>query len=264
MIVWWRVLFASISLLFLIQFGRNLKKIKRINIIRYLGIGVLVAIHWLCFYGSIKYANASVALVCMATASLFTSFLEPLITRSRIQFMEIGIGFIIIPAMILIVNNLDVSMHTGVWMGLAAAFLAAFFAVLNKKYIDGADPLSITFLELFSAWVFLSLLLPGYLYYEDVPFLPQGLDWLYMAILVLLCTTLAYVLALRSLQHISAFASNLVINLEPVYGIVLAIVILKENKELSVNFYWGVAIIVLSVILYPMLKSKLNPKEKQA
>lgn len=262
MIVWWRVLFASISLFCLIQFGKNLKFIPKSKVVIYLGIGVLVGLHWLCFFGSIKYANASVALICMATASLFTSFIEPLVLRTRIKPVEVALGLVVIPAMGLIVNHLEVDMQLGFWIGLMAAFLASSFAVLNKKYIDDADPLSITFLELTSAWLFLSALLPFYYTkYPDVEYIPQGYDWIYLAILVLLCTTLAYVLALKSLQHLSAFASNLTINLEPVYGIVLAIVLLNENQELSVHFYWGVLIIFLSVGIYPFLVNKFYPSQ---
>lgn len=262
MIVWWRVLFASLSLLFLIQFGRKLHLIPKRKIVIYLGIGILVGLHWLCFFGSIKYANASVALVCMATASLFTSFIEPLVFKTRIKPLEVGLGLVVIPAMALIVNHLEVSMRLGFWIGLMASFLASSFAVLNKKYIDDADPLSITFLELSSAWVFLSMLLPFYHNrFPEVNYMPVGWDWLYISILVLLCTTLAYVLALKSLQHLSAFASNLTINLEPVYGIILAIIILNENKELNPQFYWGVFIILLSVALYPYLINKFYPSQ---
>lgn len=254
-LVWWRVLITSISLLFLIDFGRKLLSIPRKRILQYMGIGTLVALHWICFFGSIKYANASVGLVCYATTSFFTSFLEPIITKRSFRWYEMSLAIIIIPGMILIVNNVDLSMILGIWIGLASAFLASLFAIFNKKYIDDADPYSITFLELGSGWVFISLLLPFYFMNEEnVNFFPNFADWGYLLILALLCTTFAYVISLKALKYVTAFAANLTLNLEPVYGIILAVVILKENKELGTGFYFGSALILLSVLIYPIIK----------
>ncbi|MEL6636555.1 MAG: EamA family transporter [Bacteroidota bacterium] len=258
-LVWWRVLLTSISLLFLIRGGRQLGALPRSLILQYMGIGVLVGLHWITFFGAIKYSNASVCLVCMATTSFFTALLEPLLLRQPTRAYEILLGLLIIPGMALIVRSLDWSMLTGVGLGLLSALLASLFAILNKKLVDRADPLSITFLELSSAWLFISFLLP-LLYYQnpDLPFWPRDWDWGYLLILALLCTTLAYVLALRSLQHLSAFAANLTVNLEPVYGIVLAIFLLQDNKELNPNFYGGGLIILIAVFSYPLLKSRFE------
>lgn len=251
--VWWRMLLASISLLFLIRFGRKLRGIPRRQMGIYMGIGVLVALHWLCFFGAIKLSNASITLVCMATASFFTAVLEPLLMRQKFKAEELLLGLLIIPGMILIVRSTDLSMVAGIWVGLLSAFLAALFATLNKKFINRAEPLGITFLELGSGWAFLSLCLP-FIIQNDTPFWPSWMDWGYLAILAFLCTTLAYVLALRSLRFLSAFASNLTVNLEPVYGILLAWLILKENEELHPQFYWGVVIILIAVFSYPLLR----------
>lgn len=260
-LVWWRVLITSVSLLFLIKMGRDLGQLPAPLIRKYMGIGILVGLHWITFFGAVKYANASVCLVCMATTSFFTAFLEPLILKKSIRPLEIFLGLLIIPGMALVVQSLDFSMLFGVGLGLTSALLASLFAILNKKLIDFAPPMSITFLELSSAWLFISCLFPFYFYQNpDAALLPQGMDWAYLLVLALLCTTLAYVLALRSLKYISAFASNLTVNLEPVYGIVLAAFILKENQELSNNFYLGCLIILLAVFCYPLLDRK---KENQ-
>ncbi len=262
-LVWWRVLITSISLLFLIQFGKALLKIPRKLILQYMGIGVLVAIHWITFFGSIKYSNASICLVCMATASFFTAFLEPLIFRQKVKTYEILLGLMVIPGMMLIVNSIQTDMMLGVWIGLISAFLAALFATLNKKLVDKAEPFSITFLELGSACLFISCCLPFYFSANpELAFLPVGMDWLYLLILALLCTTLAYILALVALKHLSAFASNLTVNLEPVYGIILAWLILNENEELNVGFYLGCGMILLAVFSYPMVKKMVEGKER--
>lgn len=258
-LVWWRVLITPLSLLLLMRSLKAFAGMPRRLALQYMGIGVLVALHWLAFYGAIKLANASVALICMAATSFFTAFLEPLFLRQRVKGYEIFLGLLIIPGMMLIVNNLDFSMMKGFWAGLAAALLAATFGTLNKKMVAKAHPYEITFLELGSAWIFLSLLLP--FFFSQNPglvFWPNLLDLGYLLVLSLLCTTLPYILSLRALHHLSAFGANLVINLEPVYGIALAWLILKENKELSPGFYWGVLIILAAVFSYPVIKKRVK------
>ena len=261
LIVWWRVLLTSISLAFIIRIGHLFRTMPRRKILTFMGIGVIVAIHWVTFYGAIKLSNASIGVIAMATTSFFTSLLEPLILRQRVKWYELGLGLIIIPGMALIVNSTDLSMIAGLLFGLLSAFLAALFAILNKKFIAEADEKNITFLEMVSAWIFLSIVIPIYVLIsgDQQTLLPGRLiDWVYLLALALICTTLAYILALRALHYISAFASNLAINLEPVYGILLAWLLLSENEELNPSFYAGAIIIVLAVFAYPLLKKRFN------
>lgn len=261
MIVWWRVLLTSFSLLFFIQFGKKIREISGKQIRTYAIIGMIIGLHWICFYGSVKLSNASVCLICMSTTSLFTSLIEPIMVRTKFNKIELMLSAMIIPGMLLVVNNIDLSYMAGVWVGLASAFLAAIFSTLNKANIKGADPYTISFIELSSAWGMISILL-GILWVsgnQPSAFFPESIyDWLFLIILALFCTTLAHVLSLQALKYLSAFASNLVINLEPVYGILLAIVILKEHKELNTMFYLGASIIVLSVLIYPYLNKRFN------
>jgi drug/metabolite transporter (DMT)-like permease len=147
---------------------------------------------------------------------------------------------------------------------MVSALLSSLFAILNKKQISKTSELSITFLELGSAWIFLSLLIPLYSWLGNIHLnmRPPGWDdWLYLIILALLCTTFAYALNLKALKYISAFTSNLALNLEPVYGIILAWIILKENEELSTGFYWGVVIILLAVFGHPFLARRVRKKK---
>lgn len=259
-LVWWRVLITSFSLLFFIKFGKDLISLKKKVALPLIGIGCLVAIHWICFYGSIKLANASVALIAMATTSVFTSLLEPWIMKRKVDLLEIILGLLIIPGMIIVVQSIDLSMKSGLLVGFAAAFFAALFGTLNKKYVDDSNPYIITFVELGSAWIFISLLfIFGYKYIDLSIFIPQRWqDWMYILILALLCTTLAYILSLRALKHLTAFATNLVINLEPLYGILLAAAILNEYEQLTTNFYIGGGIIIAVVLSYPYLKKRFG------
>lgn len=258
-LVWWRVLLTSSSLLLLIRVRKLFREMPRQDLRRFMGIGILVGLHWICFYGAIKLANASIALIAMATTSFFTALLEPFILRQPIKWLEIALGVLIVPGMILIANSTDLDKLNGLWIGLLAAFLIALFATFNKKWIENYNVLEVTFLELGTACIFLSAILAFYFLITKESLsalLPSTTDWLYLIVLSLLCTTLAYVLALRSLKYLSAFASNLTVNLEPVYGITLAWIILGEDDELTSNFYLGGAIILLTVFSYPLLRKK--------
>ncbi len=260
-LVWWRVLLTSISLVFIVQFGKSLRKLPRKSILQFAFVGMLTGLHWLTFFGAIKLSNASITLVCMATTAFFTAIFEPLILRTRVKWWEIFLGFMVVPGMVLVVENVEVSMRAGIWVGLTSALLAALFSILNKKWIHNAEPFSITFLEMTSAWLLLSLVLPFYFHGQpEEALLPSLKDFALLLVLALVCTTLTWVLALRSLKYLSAFASTLTVNLEPVYGIFLAWVLLKENKELSPGFYWGVVLILLVVFSYPFVNRLMDKR----
>ncbi len=258
-IVWWRVFFASISFFFILKVGKLIKSLPRKVFIRFSLIGVIVGLHWITFYGSIKLSNASVSLICLATTSLFTSLIEPWVVKRKFEWIELITGIIILPGMYFIVNGIDVSYYMGVIVGLSSALFASLFSILNKKYIDDAKPTELAGIQLFGVWVFITICAPFiYLYNPDIQWLPSWPDIVYLLILALLCTTFAYILSMRSLRQLSAFASNLVVNLEPVYGILLAAAILAEYEELSTNFYIGVIIICVAVFSYPILKKRLK------
>lgn len=261
-LVWWRVMLTATSLIAFNEVRKGFKLLAKKDRNKFLLIGILVGLHWVCFYGSIKYANASIALVTFATIALFTSFLNPLILRTSLNRLDVAIGIMIIPGMVLIVNNIDIQLVTGFWIGILSAFLASLFTVYNKKYIQEADPILITFLEMSGAFIFLSLCIPFYIFsLENSVSMPSFSDLVYLLILSLLCTTLAYVLSLKALKYISTFESNLIYNLEPIYGIALAILILNEHKELTFNFYLGVALILSLIFIHPILTKKYSPDE---
>ena len=256
-LVWWRVLLTAVSLLPLVDLRVALRTIPPARLRRMALIGTIIAVHWVTFYGAIKLSNASVTLVCMATTSFFAAFLEPWILRTPLRRLEVGLGILIVPGMALIVGTLSADMWWGVAVGLTSALLAALFSILNKQIVDSADTKVITFLEMSAAWGFLSLVLPVYLLLAPhTAFWPSGNDIWYLAILVLLCTTLAFLLNLRALQHISAFAATLTVNLEPVYGILLAALLLQEHQELTPGFYAGLLVILGAVLGYPLLGRK--------
>lgn len=192
----------------------------------------------------------------MATTAIFTSVIEPIYLKRRFEWFELIIGIIVLPAMILIVNNIAFEMRIGVLLGLISAFLASLFNTLNKKHIEKGLEKEISFVELGAAWIALSLLLPLHLLSDpDVVFLPSVKDIGFLLILALLCTNFAFVLSMKALNHITAFGSSLTMNLEPLYGIFIAMIILGEHKELNLNFYIGVILIIASVLIYPFIKN---------
>jgi drug/metabolite transporter (DMT)-like permease len=258
-LVWWRILITCSAILIYGNMRKRLRDLPRTTIYKLLGVGIIVATHWLAFFGAVKLANASVALVTFATTSFQSSLLEPLLLRQRVKWYEVALGIVIIPAMAIIVGSLPSEMSLGVVVGLFSAFLAVIFSILNKKLIENADPLSITFLNLSGGWVWLSLILLIYFQKEpNLQFMPTGMDWVYLLVLALVCTNLGYILGVRALRHLSAFTTNLTINLEPVYGIVLAWLILKEDKQLTPSFYMGSVLIILTVLAYPLLKKRFE------
>lgn len=255
-LVWWRVLITSLSLMLLINVFKLLKTLPRRQLLVLVGIGTIVGLHWLAFYGAIKLSNSSVGVLAMGSTSLFSAILEPLILKKKFNALELGLGLLIIPGMALVVNGIDFSMVDGLVVGVIAALLAALFAILNKSQVANLDAMSITFVELSSACLFLGLVILGSgLSNAGFPVImpPHWSDWLYLLILALLCTTFAYVLSLNALKYLSAFTSNLTMNLEPVYAIVLAWLLLNEDKEVSSTFYWGAVVIMAVVFSYPLL-----------
>lgn len=254
-LVWWRVAFTTLSLLFVKRLFSKLREIPRRKVGIYMFIGILVCTHWVLFYASIKASNASVGVLCMALSPIFTAFIEPLYFRRRILWFEILLSLVVIPGMYLVTQNISASMITGLVYGIFSALFASWFSTLNKKYIEDSDPVAITFLELGSAWIFLSvIMLVSAAAGMELSFIPKENDWLYLILLSVACTAVPYVLSLMSLKYISVFATNLTINLEPVYGIFLAWILLQEDKEVDSGFYLGVLIILASVFSYPFLK----------
>lgn len=252
-LVWHRLWISVLGLLFIPGAIRGIKAMKSSEVWRFSGIGVLVIVHWVTFYGSIKLGNsASVTLACLSTTTLFTSFLEPAIMRTAFNKIEIFLGLLVIVG-IWLVTRVGEAYYTAIITGLFSAFVAALFSTLNKKYIGSHHSISVTMVELGAGWVALTVIwfLSGYLNPADLH--PESSDWVYLILLSLICTSLAFALSLEALKVLSAFVSNLAISLEPVYGILLAIWILHEGNQLNPSFYAGTMILLLAVLAHPFL-----------
>jgi len=260
LLVWYRLL-ITVTTLLLINFCRkSLSQIKSSTKIILMSIGILVALHWVFFYGSIKYANVSISLVCLSCISFFTSILEPIIVKSKFSFIEISLSLLSILGIALIFH-FDNKYRTGILLGLISAIFSALFSTINKKNVTVASSNSIMFYELLGGLLFLSLLLPIYLkIFPTNKVIPSAIDIIYLVILSWVCTIIAMDFSLQSLRKVSAFTLNLTLNLEPVYGVLLAFFIYNEQKELSNNFYWGFSLIAISVVLQMLRIAKYKIK----
>jgi len=256
-LVWWRTLIAGLGTgLFLWMTGRLNMELVRGHKKMY-AVGGMIAVHWICFFGSVKLANASTALICFATISLFTAFIEPSITKRKRETHEIIFGLLVIPGIVLIAGQAEGKVLLGIILGLIASLLIAFIASLEKKWITETDPEHMVFMQMAGAWVAMTFWLTGEYFITGVDhFIPGRTDLIYLLILGLVCTCVAWVLAARAIRTITAFDSMIVINLEPVYGILLALVILNDGKELNTAFYIGAIIILASVFIHPIWQSR--------
>jgi drug/metabolite transporter (DMT)-like permease len=262
-LVWWRILLTVISLGFFAKLTPLFKQVSTKNILFICGTGCIVGLHWLTFYGSIKASNASVGVLALAATPLFTAFFEPFVQKRKINVIEIMLSILIIPGMILIVRTLPTKFLDGFLIGLFSAFLASLFSSLNQKMTLLSDAVTLTFIELGSALILLTFALPFWLAFSPKEaFIPQGTyDWMYVALLAFVCTSLAYSLTLHAMKQLSAFTVSLSMTLEPIYGIAFAWLLLNENEQLTNSFYWGSLLIVLSVIIYPIYKFNINKRK---
>lgn len=248
-LVWWRILITVTVLGLFLKVRKELESPPWHELKKIVGVGTLIALHWITFYGSIKYSNVSVALSCMASTALFTAIIDPLMHQKKPVVLELVLGLFTVLGIYLIFQFQQLY-AVGIMMGLVSAFLSATFTIMNKSLLEHHGPRNLLFYELLAGLAVLTLSAPVYLYFFPVPALiPDLADSGWLLILGVVCTVYAMQLSYQALQHVSAFVMNLSINLEPIYSIILAIIIFQENKELNAGFYIGSGVIICSVVL---------------
>jgi drug/metabolite transporter (DMT)-like permease len=250
-LVWWRMLLVTLALAFIPRAWRGLAHIPARLRFTYAGIGCVIALHWLAFYGSVKLANASVAATTMALAPVVTALIEPWLTGARFERHNLLLGIVVIPGVALTVGGIPDSMHLGFWVGVLSATLAAVFNALNKRHLGPHDAMSVTWLELGAGFLLITLALPllnlqgGALAGAIV--LPDVRDASWLLVLAIFCTLIPFAVALGTLRYLSAFTTQLAVNLEPVYAIALAVIFRGEARDLDAMFYLGVLIVIAAV-----------------
>jgi drug/metabolite transporter (DMT)-like permease len=258
-LVWWRMLLVTVALACFPRVWRTLRLIPPRHMLAFAGIGGVVALHWLAFYGSVKLANASVAATTMALAPAVTALIEPAITGARFERHNLLLGILVIPGVALVVGGIPDSMHLGFWVGVISAALAALFNALNKRFLGQHDAMAVTWLELGAGFVVLAAIAAFTAPDGAVIVLPSVRDGAWLLVLAILCTLIPFAVSLATLRHLSAFTAQLAINLEPLYAIVLAVAFLGEARELDGMFFLGVAIVLAAVFGHGWLQTRALP-----
>ena len=257
-LVWWRMLLVTVALTCFPRVWRALRSIPPRLILVYGGIGSVVAVHWLAFYGSVKLANASVAATTMALAPAVTALIEPAITGARFERHNLLLGILVIPGVALVMGGIPGDMHLGFWGGVASAVLAAVFLALNKRFLGHHDAMAVTWVELGAGFLLVTALTPLLAPAGGSFVLPDVRDGALLAVLAILCTLIPFAVSLATLRHLSAFTAQLAINLEPLYAITIAVLFLGEARELDSLFFLGVAIVLAAVFGHGWLQSRKN------
>src|SRR5688572_3549701 len=260
MIVWYRLLFTALTMWVLFGLTKKLQKIAFADIIKIGIVGCIAMLHWVTFYGSIKYANVSVALVCFATIGFFTALFEPLILKKSINKIEVLLGLITLTG-IYIIFHFDTQYKTGIIIGLISAVLASLFPIYNREFLKRINVETMLTWQQTGGLLFLTAMLPFYLFKFPTPnFIPDFSDFAWLLMLSWLCSVVAFQLSAYALKRLSAFTVNLTFNLEPVYGILLAFAVYNENEFLSKWFFVGFGIIAIALIIHIILLVRLEKK----
>lgn len=249
LLTFYRMLLSAAILAIILFLRKKLEKIPIKNLLQLFGVGAIISLHWVTFYGSIKYSNVSVSVTCLSTIGFFTSFFEPIIRNRRIDWVEVILGMFAVAGIYLIFNFYP-EYKTGIIFGIISAMLASIFPIINKKILTVYSPNTVTLYEMTGGFIALVFILPFYLHFFPAAYyIPTFSDWIWLLILAGVCTVFAFNLSLNALKHISAFTVNLTYNFEPIYSIILAFIIFKENKFLGIGFYFGFALILLAISL---------------
>lgn len=251
-LVWHRMWIAALFVfIFLVVTRRTDFDLK--NGWRIILAGVLIAAHWITFFHSIKISTVSVALACVSTGAFFGSILEPLVHRRKFDFREMLLGILVITGLYLIFR-FEGDYTAGIVVALISAFLSACFQVVNGKMVKSNSPFRITFLEMIGGWLAISVYLLFSGGFDRTLIQVSGMDWLYLTILGSICTAFAFIESVAVMREISPFTFLLSINLEPVYGIVLALIIFGDEEKMNPWFYLGTVIILSTVFADSIIK----------
>jgi EamA-like transporter family. len=252
-LVWFRVLLSTLILFIVLKLFKieQLKSTK--DILKIARVGLLITIHWIFFYGSIKFSNISIGVVCYCLTSFFTAVLEPVINKKRFSAAQMMLSMLTLIGISLIFH-FDSSYQLGIILGVISAIFAALYTIYNERLVKQYDSKLLNYYQMLSGTVVLGLALPiFYYFFPEERFMPSITDGIYLILLALFCTVGLYVLFAESLKKLSAFTVNLSFNLEPIYSIIIAFIFFNEGKQVNASFYFGLAFVLISVLLQTML-----------
>jgi drug/metabolite transporter (DMT)-like permease len=262
-IVWYRMAIAAVLMFIYIKIIKLNIRVSKKTILKFSAAGIIIALHWVTFFESIKQSNVSITLAMFSSGAFFASFIEPLFFKRRILVYEILFGLIVVLGVFLITSS-ELNYINGIILGLLSALFSTLFAVINGKFIERYNATVISFYEFISGVFFLSL----FIYFSgtqfDVEFFTLSkMDWIYILILASVCTAYAFIGAVEVMRYISPFTVILSYNLEPIYGIILALILFPETEKMSPQFYIGAVLIILTVAFDALFKNNKVRKYKR-
>lgn len=260
-LVWWRMSLAVVFILIYVLIKKIPLKIPKKTLLAFLFAGLIIALHWLTFFKAIKVSNVSITLACLSTGAFFTSILEPLLFGKKIVWYEVVFGLIVI-AGLYIIFNVEVDYVYGIILALTSAFLSALFTVINAKFTKEYMPSVISFYELLGGVAFLSVYLLFSNGFTNEFFTLSLSDFGWLILLASICTAYAFIASVKVMKYLSPYTVMLTINLEPVYGIILAVLLFKDAERMSPMFYLGAVIILTTVVLNGIIKKRLKLETK--
>lgn len=260
-IVWHRVFIAAVSLFIaMIILKKPFKVTSRSRLIQICIIGIVVALHWVTFFHAVQLSTASFGVLCLSTTTLHVSWLEPIIMKRPFSWLEMSLSLIVVAGIYFVSSDFSGDELKALYYGLASALFAATFAVFNAKFAQDTAPSTISFYEMLVATLSLSVLLLCLGRLDGSLFVMTGLDFTWLLFLGIVCTSFAFLVTIELVKYLGVFTVSLSINLEPVYAIVLGIIILHENEELNASFYVGSVIIVGVIFLNAIIKSSIKKR----
>lgn len=259
--VFYRTLLAALGMGGVILLLKGSFAVSRADLFKLMGTGLIVALHWLSFFLSGRVSNPSTSLVGFATCSLWAAFLEPIARKNKIRVIEVGLGVVVL-AGLYIIFSFQFEYPLGLALGILSGLTAALFGVINAQMVTRTNSYVITFYEMIGATLGISLFFPLYQNFwsadGQLHLVPTAADWFYIAVLALVCTVYAYAVAINLTKRLSVFFIQLTLNLEPVYGIILALIVFGQQEVMDISFYIGTAVILSAVAAYPYLKKRFN------
>ena len=256
-LVWYRMLIAFITLFTFLVFKKELTKIKKKDFFGLLFVGSLVAVHWFFFFESIKVSNVSVAVVCLSTASFFSAMIEPFFLKRKPKLYEYILGIVVFVTLFLMLEA-ETKYTMGYVYGIIASFLGTLFTLYNAKYINRLEASKITMVEMLAGVIIFSILM---LINKEIGISNLKIninDFVYLFLLGTICTAAVFVWMVEIMKYISPYSLIMAINLEPIYSIVLALIIFSESEHMNLSFYIGASVIILVVFLESYLKNKIK------
>jgi drug/metabolite transporter (DMT)-like permease len=254
-LVWHRMLLGSLFVLIYIIYNKGVLKISLRSLIKFAFVGLIIALHWLAFFSAVKVSNVSITLAMMSTGAFFASFLEPVFFKRKIISYEVIFGLIVIIGLY-IIFKVESEYLSGILLALLASFLGALFSIFNGMMVKSHNASVISFYELLFGLLFITIYILFTDGFDDTFFKLSVSDWTYLIILASICTAYAFIASVHVMKWISPYTVMLTTNMEPIYGILLALLILGEKEYMSPTFYLGAIIILLTVVLNGIIKTR--------